>query len=235
MYYQHKLAYALILCALLTACGQGEVQSTPATISVSGTGLIEAEPDKAVLSISASALNHNVAIAKQQADKQYQAILTVLQQAGIAKQHIKVTQLSIQTENEWVDRRQVYQGERVTRHLKIEVHKLDTLSQIIQQLVTVGVSSIDNMQTGFIDEKKITQQAMALAAKDAQHKARFLAKQFNRDLGAAIEINAMQNHTPLRQPFELARSSAKLAMDAPVEQLGTLSVSATLNARFTLN
>ena len=233
-----KIGLILIVAmSLMTACAsETQHQKQYDFISVAGAGVIKAEPDKVILNLSSTAKESNTAIAKQKADIAYKKILKVLKQAGISDKRIKVTRLSIQPEYQWTNNKQAYKGERVTRNISVEIHDLDKVSGVIQALVENGVSTIDNMQTGFIDEKELKQQAMAAAATAAKRKAKFLARQLDRKLGAAYEISENDTSAPLfrHQQIESFARAKSTSYDAPAEMFGTQEIRSTINVRFKL-
>lgn len=226
---------SIVAVFLLAACAN-ETQQQYDFISVAGAGVISTEPDKAILNLSSTAKEANAATAKQKADAAYKNILTVVKKAGIPDKRIKVTRLSIQPEYQWANNKQVYKGERVTRNISVEIHDLEKVSGLIQALVENGVSTIDNMQTGFIDEKELKQQAMAAAASDAKRKAKFLAKQLDRKLGIAYEISENDTSAPLfrHQQIESFSRAKSASYDAPAEMFGTQDIRSTITVRFKL-
>lgn len=223
---------------VLTACGgESYHQTYPESVSVLGTGLIQAEPDKATLIIGSSAKEPTAIKAKEKADAAYRKILTVLKKANIPKKHIKVTNLSIRPEYQWQGDQQIYKGERVSRTLQIEVHDLEKVSSLVQDLVGSGVTTINRIQTGFIDQKALQRQAMALATKDAKQKADFLAQQLDRDLGVAFDIIEDNNGAPWQRPAQLEGFSTRaqsIASDVPPDMFGTQDVRAMVKVRFKL-
>jgi len=230
------LIFIALVLALPACAHESDEPRQAEFVSVAGAGVIKAEPDKAIINISSTAKEATAAQAKRKADAAYKSVLRVLKDADIPSKRIKVTRLSIQPEYQWSNNRQVYKGERVTRNLSVEIHDLEKVSGVVQALVENGVSTIDNMQTGFIDEKSLKQQAMAAAAADAKAKAKFLAEELDRDLGEAYEISEHDTSAPVfrHQQVESFARAKSASYDAPPEMFGTQDIRATVTVRFKL-
>lgn len=208
-------------------------------IHVVGAGEIQAEPDMAVLSIGINAQKPDLQQAKALADKNYRAVLEVLNKALVDNKHIRATRLSAQPIYEWQQNKRLYRGERVSRTLSITVHDLDALPELMQALVDSGVSTINSVTAGFRDKQAHQQSALGKAADDARAKAKFLAERLGRSLGEAVKINE-QNvnvHQPRYQQAEMRVAAAKSSMadTAPPEEMyGLQVIRATVNVSFSL-
>lgn len=224
----------LILLYSATACAH-DITAPPEQVSVVGVGEVEAEPDQAVLRISIKALAKDLATAKQQADKRYASVLEVLTQAGIPDQQVKLQRLSMQPKYKWSDNKQQYQGEEVVRSLSITINDLDKVPSLMQSLVENGLSTMEGLSSGFQDRAALLKQALGAAASDARSKAEFLAEQFARKLGPAMQISEHNNApTQQRQEVQMMARNSMAADSAPQEMFGTQIIRASVNASFQL-
>lgn len=229
-----------ILIAFGTATTQAHDQLNTSTnsVSVSGNGEIQAEPDQATLSISVIAMEENLAAAKQVADDRYKSVLNVIKKAGIPDKQVKVVNLSMQPQYDWQTGEQRYKGERVTRNLNVTINDLDKVADLMQALVDNKVSTVDSMATGFQNRRELVKQALGLATSDAKDKAAFLAEQLDRNLGEALEISE-HNDAPIFQPQRIEMRSKSLQGKAapvpPSEMFGTKKIAASVTIRFELD
>ena len=186
-----KQILILILLAIISvnAMAMEEAKSVGDTISVQGFGEVSAEPDQAILSLSVTALNRDVALAKRQADEKYQAVLAATKENKIDRLDIKSSGINIRPEYQWRDNTQVLVGTRVSRSITITVKKMDRVAELLQDLVEGEVSTINHIQTGFQDRKSLERRALKAAIEDAKDKAQFLASQFGKNLGSAYTIS----------------------------------------------
>ena len=205
-------------------------------VSVVGVGEVEAEPDQAILMINVKALAPDLATAKKQADDKYIKVLSVIKSAGLKDRQIKATRINAQPQYEWRTNKRQYTGELVSRSLSLTVNDLDIIPELMQSLVENDVSSIDGMQTGFKDRKKLEMKALELASKDAKDKAKFLAEQLNRNLGSAYLISENNNSAPVlyQHSSRMASSAMTDESAAPPEMVGTQKIRASINVKFNL-
>ena len=234
---KHFLFLSLLIAFTLPACAHESVQPRD-QVSVVGVGEIEAEPDQAILRVNVKALGKDLKSAKIEADKRYQSVLNVIKQAGIADKQVKVVNLSMQPSYEWTSNKQEYKGEEVSRSLSITINDLDKVGPLMQAMVENGLSTMDGLSSGFQDRSALLRQALGAATQDAQVKAAFLAQQFDRQLGAAIEITEHNNSGPMqqRQDVQMLKSQSMGADYAPPQEMfGTQVISATINVSFKLD
>lgn len=236
-------ATAFMLLALLfigalfgsTASAHDMVQEQD-HISVVGVGEVELEPDQATMNISITAKEATLPEAKKVADERYKSVLSVILDAGIDKKHVKATRISAQPQYEWQHNKQVYKGELVSRSLSIVINDLDLVSPLMQALVENGVSTIDGVSTGFQNSKLLQTQALKAAAEDAKSKAKFLAEQLGRKLGAAYLITEHNADAPemVNRDRGMMASAMKSNDLPPPEMFGTQKVRAQINVSFNL-
>ena len=219
----------------VSACAHEPSQDSD-HISVVGVGEVEREPDMALLNISVTAQKPSLVEAKAEADRRYASVQKVIKKFGIDDKDVKVTRVNAQPQYEWRSNKQVYKGERVSRSLQVKVKDLDKVSPLMQAIVENGVSSVDNLSTGFQDRKALQTEALGAAADDARRKAKFLAQRLGRDLGAAYLITEHNRDAPqmARGAIKMARMSADSVESAPPEMFGTQKVQATVNVSFYL-
>jgi uncharacterized protein YggE len=208
------------------------------TIIVSGNGVVEAEPDVAILDLSIYSQRQELAQAKREADDKYRKTLAVLERANIAKQLIKATRINASPQYEWRNSQRIFKGYRVSRSLNVRIENIEKLSNIMQNLVENGVSSIDGVSTDFSNRPELVKQAIGMAADDAKDKAAFLARQLGRELGNASFISQTDHQAiqPRRQAYSMEAASSKVMSSAPPpqEQLGTEKITSRLTVHFDL-
>ncbi len=233
------------VCASLLLIGIACAQPTDShvsthvkdTIRVIGHGEVSAEPDKAIISISVSAINPNVNAAKAEADKKYQQVLAVAKAQGIERTDIKLLGINLNPEYEWRNNKQNLTGTRVNRSLAITVKKMSSVAPLLQGLVESNVSRIDRVQTGFKDRAGLERKALTAAIADAKEKAQFLASQFSKELSSAYSISEHVQQPTLRRFDDgmLRRQASAMSADLPPEHFGTQKVTAQVSVVFHAN
>ena len=232
-----NLILLISLSIMSISAGAHEAKTMQDTISVTGVGEVEAEPDQLQLDISVNAHEATLTAAKKAADDDYRTVLAVIEKAGIDEQFVRSTRISAQPQYDYQSGKRVYKGEQVSRSLQLTINDLDVVPELMQALVDNGVSTIDGTTPGFQDRKALMQKALAAAADDAQSKAKFLAERLGRNLGSASlisEHNSNQAPRPYQGEVAMARSMSADAAPPPPEMFGLQKVQATVNVTFNL-
>ena len=223
---------------LFAACVQADQHRNAVndTISVKGWGEVTAEPDKATVSVSVTALNKDVNKAKAEADRKYRAVIAAAKAQRIDKTDIKTAGLTLRPEYQWRDNTQILIGTKVMRSISITVNDIGSVAQLLQSLVEGDVSTINNVSTGFKDRRSLERKALTAAIDDAKEKAEFLAQQFGKNLGSAFTISEQSHAQTTPRQFGRAEMMVKSAQAAlPDEHFGTQSVTASINVVFHSN
>lgn len=236
---KHLLLLAALVIVVLPACAQDqEPRARVDRATLTGYGEVEAEPDQAILRITVKALRNSLAEAKREADRRYESVVGVLDNADIPDKQIKVVSLSMQPRYEWTLNKQVYKGEEVSRGLSITLNDLDKIGPVMQALVENGVSTVDGISTGFQDRSALLKQALGVATSDAKDKAKYLSEQLDRRLGKAIEIIEQNSGAPIRQYQDVRMAKAASmtkSYQPPQEMFGTQTISARVTVSFKLD
>jgi len=221
-----------------SAYAHSENQLTDDTISVSGTGFIDAEPDVVDININLNATKKTLKAAKADVDDRYREVLKAIDNYSINKKDIKLTRLNSHQDYEWVNNKRILKGFRLNRTLKITVRDTDKFPDIQQSLINAGITNINHVSPRFGDDTLIREMALKEAAKAAKRKAQSLADQFGRQLGAVASISEGNVRMPTPRPYmKQARSMAMadaMVESAPAEMLGTQKVTATISVVFRL-
>jgi len=232
----HSLVVTML--AVMMALGAGIAygqQPATDTISVTGLGEVNAEPDQAKILLTISSVNQDVNLAKAEADKKYQAVIDSATKQGLKRTDIKSSGISLQPEYQWRNNTQNLIGTRVSRSLTLTVNEIDRVAALLQRLVENNVSTLSGVQTSFKDRKVLERQALTAAIADAKDKATFLAQQFNKKLGATHTISEHVQQAGF-QPFSADLVQARVASaEVPQERFGTQSIKARINVVFHAN
>lgn len=210
---------------------------TSDTVSVSGQGFIEAEPDMVDLHINLTATKPTLKEAKTDVDRRYQQVLEAIRGHNISDKDIKLTRLNSHQDYEWRNSKRIFKGFQLSRSLQISIRDTDKFPDVQQSLIDAGISNISHVNPRFSDDTAIKELALAEAVKVAKRKAQSLAKQFDRQLGAVASISEGGVHIPSPRPFAKHPRAmmADSAESAPApELLGTQKINATISVVFRL-
>lgn len=216
------------------------------TVSVTGSGVVKAPPDEAIIVVGVQTDAKTASDAMSQNSKQMQAVIDVLQKANIATADIQTQTLQLfpryaeptpvpqaqaqpQATPQATPENRVL-GYTATNTVQVTVRKLDNLGTILDQVVTAGSNTIQGISFDISNQSQFMDQAREAAMKDALHKAQQLASLANVKLGTVVSINETSN-APV--PFQAALSSPRAAASVPVSP-GTQEVTVMVQATWEL-
>ncbi|HET7410680.1 MAG TPA: SIMPL domain-containing protein [Paracoccaceae bacterium] len=187
------LAFAGALAALSLATPALAHDEPPPTISVSGTGQVSVAPDMATLRIGVETRAESAAEAVAGNSEAAQRIIDTLKEAGLAAENIQTANFSVSPVYEQSDqqRREGPQivGYEARNQVVAEVTDLDGLGALLDAAVTSGANRIDGLSFGLQDDTAVTDEARAMAVRDARRKAEIYAGAAGVTLGDVLSIS----------------------------------------------
>ena len=197
-------------------------------LKVNGRGMVEAEPDMAVISLGVITKNKNPEIAQNLNEEISRRLINALLQLGVAKQDIKTSSYTIYPEYDYIEGTQILTGYNVTHNLEIKVKDISMVGEVINTAVKNGANQINKVDFTLKDDKYHYNQALKLAVKEAASKAQAItaAMKVNFDSIPCSITEQSASFTPL-----LEQSAMKLAAAAPVVP-GKIEIIATVEAEF---
>ena len=211
----------LSLLLLMFISSPALAQTTPDTgkISLTGTGLVSAAPDMAI--ISSGVVTHG-ATARKALDANNAAmnkIFNILLTADIAQKDIQTSGFSVQPQYQYSDRRDAngyplpprILGYQVSNILNVKVRNLDDLGKLLDSSVSVGANQINAISFALSDTSSQLNEARRAAMANAIAKAELYAEAAGVTLGNILSITeSSPGYAP--QP-EMMMS--RMAADAP--------------------
>lgn len=223
----------LVLC-LLASSAVVQADEQPRTISVSGTGTVDAVPDIARLNLAVQRRDLDMATARAATVKVSRDFIALCSRLGIKESKVRTAGLTIQPEYRWDQqlKLQVFTGYFVQRQLEVELNDLDKLGELIEGAIDAGVNEVSPPQLDSSQRRELSRQALAAAATDARSNAQRIADTLGVKLGALRNIDAHSSQP--RPPGPMMRVSAMSAeADAGASYTpGEISMDAQVNASF---
>jgi uncharacterized protein YggE len=205
------------------------------TVSVSGQGIVTAQPDTVILQIGVSVEARTVAAARQQAAVVADAVIAAARADGVAEQDIKTVQFSIGPRYDNSNGQSVLRGYFVSNVLQVKIHNLDSTGKVIDDATTAGGDAIVVQGISFTIENTdpLTHQARLLAMQEAMTKANDYATAAGATLGPVISIIEQSSATPTPVLAAPAPAAAASAPRTPVE-VGTQQIRVQVSVVFQL-
>ena len=219
----------------LAAVSEG-MDEMPRTISVSGTGTVDATPDIARLSLAVQRRDPSMQVARDETVKVSKAFLALCTKLGIKESKIRTSGLTIQPEYRWDEKenKQIFTGYFVQRQLQVELNDLDKLGNVIEGAIDAGVNEVSPPQLDSSKKKELNRDALAAATADAKANAEQIAKTLGVKLGPVRTVVAGGSMPP-PMPMQEVRlaSMAKMDSSGPSNYVpGEISFESRVDATF---
>ncbi len=198
--------------------------ATPATVSVSGVGIVTTTPDTASIQLGMTVTQPTLADAQNQASTQMQAVLDALVAAGVEEK-------DIQTSSYYVSVVQNYDSNgnpsevtnfQVQNMVNVVVRDIDNVGPILDSAVAAGANTVYGVNFYLDDSSAATSEARALAVQDAEKRAQELAAAAGMTLGPVVSITEGYSSGPIYGKGGGAMA-AESAAPAPI-QAGTTTI-----------
>ena len=234
-----KITLILIaLCGLLTAgcvkTGDHSTYEKENSITVSGEGRVEVEPDRATINLGIQVKNVELKTAQAKVADVTSQFLEITRQLGIEESGVQTTAANIRPEYRWdKDRReQILIGYIAERQLIVELNDLDKLGALIEKSVQAGINQVSPPQLSSSKARESYREALELAAIDARENAQTIANALRTEIDDVISVSATSGRP---QPRPMMRSSMAMAEDSGAEatyNTGNITFTANVTAVF---
>jgi uncharacterized protein YggE len=209
---------------------------TPATISFSGHGEVDAVPDLATISFTIEENAPTVVSAQAKVTAKETAVLSFLNQSGIAKTDIKTDNYSSYPEYQYQNSvcpqplmppvtsgvalpstaiycppsKQVLTGYDVSENISVQVHDVTKAGDIVTGVGAIGISNISGPNFSIENQDQLNEQARKLAIDDAKTKAKALASDLGVTLGQIVNFSD-NSSSPIMYPQVMTLDAASVA------------------------
>jgi uncharacterized protein YggE len=201
------------------------------TIVVTGDAEVDIKPDVALISLGVIKESKNIAQAQDESSKVMNEIVSTLKEIGIKEKDLKTTNYSIYPKYDYNTQngKSTLVGYEVSQNLQAKIRDFSKISSALQKATDMGANQIGGLSFIIDDEVNARSEARGLAIKNAQEKAKVLARQLGINIGGVINFSE-SGATP--QPYydygigggmEKAMSSI-----APTVEPGTNNVSVSV-------
>ncbi|MDE5898589.1 MAG: SIMPL domain-containing protein [Treponemataceae bacterium] len=230
-----KLCILSIAAAALafSACTISKPAERVRTITVSGSGRVDAEPDIASMEFSVNTAGW---IMKQVvADNAVimARVLDAVRQAGVGDADISTADYSIGQERSWQNGRQVNGRYTAANTIRVVVRNMDIIGDVIDAAVRAGANGLQSLSFQISDQAGAVRQARTAAIQQAQDAAALLAGASGCRLGDVISIQEGASSGGVRPIMMKSMAAADSAAATPIEQ-GSVSVTANVTVTYAL-
>jgi hypothetical protein len=195
------------------------------TITVSGVGLVSAEPDVADVMIGVSVTRPAVKDARAEAAAAMTAVVAAVKQAGVADKDIRTVSLNLNPVQRYDGNVPKLIGYEFANTTRVTVRDLEKVSAVVDQAAAVGATTIQGIAFRIDDPTKIEARARELAMANARDRADALARAAGVAIKGVAAIAEDMGGGPMPPVPMRAFSLAKSAEASTPVEAGTTEVS----------
>lgn len=219
-----KKMLVLLSALLLTSTSVSTVDAaelTVPTLSVSGEGRAQCQPDRAVISIGVATFNRDAAAAQNENAKISSVIQSAIQSLGIDAKDIQTRNYSFNPKYNYEgNKRNEIDGYTVDNTVVVLVNDVNMVGKVIDASLSSGANKVNSLQFSVKNPEPLRKEALQNAIKDARGKAEVIAA----GLGMKIKgISHVSEHVGMIAPREFSNA---MMMKASMDSAGETSISA---------
>lgn len=219
--------YVILICLLWPALGFAEEPTRQ--ITVTGTGVVSAVPDMALVRLGVTREARTASQAMSAASEAVAAVLEKIAQAGVAPKDVQTASLGLSPV--W-DRGNTspprVRGYMASNNLTVRVRDLNGLGALLDGLIADGVNSLNGLSFSIAEPGPLQTEARAAAVRDARAKAETLADAAEVTLGPVLTINEGSGSVA---PAPMMRGAMMEASAVPIAE-GEVDVRVTVNVAY---
>jgi uncharacterized protein YggE len=209
------LAASLVATAVAPAGAQSSDDGeTLRTLSVNGTGQVNAVPDVADISLGVFEQAKEAAEASQQAAASMDSMIGALLALGIDETDIQTTSISLNARYDWNQEPASIVGWEARNMVNVTVRDIESVGDVVDTAVASGANQVNGISFRVEDPAEAQSLARTAAVEDARAKADQLAADAGVEITGIVSISESGGQPP--QPIYMARQEMAFAADAGV-------------------
>ncbi|MFG6116540.1 SIMPL domain-containing protein [Halobacillus sp. MO56] len=194
---------------------QRNTTEKPWTMKVTGTGMVAAAPDQAVIITGVETENMSLQEAQSANSASIQRIMEALIRAGIPESQIQTSEFRINPVYDFKEGEQVFRGYKVTNLLKITLYDMTVIGSIIDTATANGANIVRGVEFSLQHTDVIYNQALTEALRQAEQKAQTIARSLHATLNALP--HSVIESPDSSQPSPFFKATALQAAPTPIE------------------
>ncbi|MEM1041480.1 MAG: SIMPL domain-containing protein [Bacteroidota bacterium] len=240
------LSLLLVLLSISTVTAQSADTPDPRTVTVSGVGTIDVEPDEATVQFAVVTRAETAEDARRENAEAAEAAMDAVRSMGVADRNMQLLSLRLDEDVEFRNGQRFRKGFIARRDVKVTIgdpgsspgQALDLVPRVVAEVVQRGANELNGIQYGLQDRESVEDQALRDAVARARQKAQNMAEVLGARLGRVVRIAEGNVSVPTPRPGVFAR--AEMAMDTADEgnpgafAAGEITVRATVTVTFEL-
>lgn len=168
-------------------------------ITVNGRGSITAKPDIAYVSMGVDTIGSTANQTQKKNAAVMNKLIKTLKNMGIDKDDIKTTDYNIYTEQDYDKntKKNAITGYQVSNTMEVTVRDVNNVGNVIDKAGEAGANKMYNIRFAISDDSSYYQQALNIATKNAESKAKAIAKGLGVDIIGPVKVTEQSTGGPV--------------------------------------
>lgn len=229
--------FSLTLLIVMMICATSFAEEIkPPTISVSGEGVIEVQPNRATISVGVVTREKNSADVQTANAKAASSVINSIVALGIERKNISTGNYNFSpTYRQHDNGKTELDGYEATNTVTVIVDDLNLVGKIIDAALSHGANQANSLNFGLRDKTAYQDEALRLAVLDAKRKAEVAARALGKNIVGVLSVSINSSHIETPRNYKMSRSVADAAdFETPIES-GTLQCSASVHVEFEIS
>ena len=232
--------FSLTLLIMMMFCATTFAEEIrPPIISVSGEGMVEAQPDRATIAVGVLTRAKNPSEVQNLNAKAASSVINSIVALGIERKNISTGNYSFNPIYRNTDNgKRILEGYEASNSVTIIVDDLNLVGKIIDAALNHGANQVNSLNFGLRNKTAYQDEALRIAVLDAKRKAEIVARALGKSIVSVRTVSINSSSISAPRNYKMARSMA-VAEDAveyetPIES-GTLQCSASVHVEFEIS
>ncbi len=193
--------------------------TTTRTLETEGTGSVTSTPDTAEINFGVTNTQPTTSQAQQQTNQTISKILDQFKTLGIDSKSITTSNYSIYPQYNYTGNSQTPSGYSVTQNIDVKITPIDKAGKAIDVATTAGANMLGSINFTFSDQTQsnLEEQARIKAINDAKQKAEDEAKATGIKLVKIINVQEVNNETPIIRPLMMQTANGAKEAGTPTQ------------------
>lgn len=205
-------AWCLVLGVMVLSSAAQAQTADPASIVVSGEGVIQVAPDQAWVRIGTESRSKVSKEAQQRNAEVMTAVQQKLAALGIRQDAIKTVVVDLQPEFDYRDGRQTLRGYVARNTIEVRIDEFAKIGDVLDAAVSSGATNVHDLRFDVKNRQTIEQEALKAAVGSAMTKASAVAAAAQRTVDRILRIE--ESFTGGGEPRPLVERAMMMKADA---------------------
>ncbi|MBR6889138.1 MAG: SIMPL domain-containing protein [Selenomonadaceae bacterium] len=227
----------LLIVMMISATTFAE-EIPPPIISVSGEGIVEAQPDRATISVGVLTRAKNPSEVQAANAKAATSVINSIVALGIERKKISTGNYNFNPVYRHTDNgKRILDGYEATNSVTVIVDDLNLVGKVIDAALNHGANQVNSLNFGLRNKTAYQDEALRLAVLDAKRKAEIAVSALGKSIVGVRSVSIGSNSVSAPRNYKMSRAMAEdaaVGYETPIES-GTLTCSANVHVEFEIS